>query len=69
MPVGFSELQQAARELPGILDLDGEIYLRQERKGMLLGVYEKNATPWAVASTSWEFAETDLLPPDLDRYP
>jgi len=61
------ELQQATRELPGILDLDGEIYLRQERKGMLLGVYEKNATPWAIAGTPWEHGETELLPPDLDR--
>jgi dimethylglycine dehydrogenase len=61
------ELQDAPRELPGILDLDGEIYLRQERKGMLLGVYEKNATPWALAGTPWDHGETELLPPNLDR--
>jgi len=61
------ELQHATRELPGILDLDGEIYLRQERKGMLLGVYEKNATPWALAGTPWDHGETELLPPNLDR--
>lgn len=61
------ELKEATRELPGILDLDGEIYLRQERRGMLLGVYEKDATPWAVAGTPWEHGETELLPPNLDR--
>ena len=28
--------------LPSVLDLDGFTYLRQERKGILLGVYELN---------------------------
>ena len=61
------ELEGLAREVPGILDLDGEIYLRQEHKGMLLGVYEKEATPWALAGASWEHGENELLPPNLDR--
>jgi len=61
------ELKQMNREVPGILDLDGEIYLRQEGKGMLLGVYEKEATPWAVNGTPWEHGETELLAPQLDR--
>lgn len=61
------ELQKETRELPGVLDLDGGIYLRQERKGMLLGVYEKSATPWALAGTPWDYGETELLPPNLDR--
>lgn len=61
------ELKQSTRELPFVLDLDGEIYLRQERKGILLGVYEKSATPWALAGTPWEHGETELLPPDLER--
>jgi len=63
----IAELKAMAKEVPGILDLDGEIYLRQEGKGMLLGVYEKDATPWALAGTSWDYGETDLLPPKLDR--
>jgi dimethylglycine dehydrogenase len=61
------QLANRSQELPGILDLDGEIYLRQERKGMLLGVYEKAATPWAIQGTSWDHGETELLPTDLDR--
>jgi len=61
------ELAQSTEELPSILDLDGEIYLRQERKGMLLGVYEKDATPWALAGAPWEHGETELLPPNLER--
>jgi dimethylglycine dehydrogenase len=61
------ELQHLENEIPLVLDLDGEIYLRQERKGVLLGVYEKDATPWAVAGTPWEYGDTELLPPNLDR--
>lgn len=61
------ELRALNQEIPGILDLDGEIYLRQERKGMLLGVYEKDATPWAVHGTPWDYGDTELLPPNLDR--
>ncbi len=61
------ELEQISTELPLVLDLDAEIYLRQERKGMLVGVYEKDATPWALDGTPWDYGETELLPPQLDR--
>jgi len=61
------ELVQAKSEIPLVLDLDAEIYLRQERKGVLLGVYEKDATPWAVKGTPWEYGDTELLPPALER--
>ena len=62
----IDELGGADRELPLVLDLDGEMYLRQEGGGVLLGVYEKNCTPWSVNGTPWDFGETDLLPPRLD---
>jgi dimethylglycine dehydrogenase len=57
------------RELPLILDLDGEIYLHQERKGVLLGVYEKDkdATPWILDGTPWDYGGTEMLTPNLDR--
>jgi dimethylglycine dehydrogenase len=61
------ELSRIDREIPLILDLDGEIYLRQERKGVLLGVYEKEATPWAVGGTPWTYGENELLEPKLER--
>lgn len=61
------ELKNAPKEIPLLLDLDGEIYLRQERKGVLLGVYEKEATPWALNGTPWEYGENELLPPKLER--
>ena len=55
------------RELPVVVDLDGEMYMRQERHGVLLGVYETPATPWAVGGTPWEYGDNELLAPDLDR--
>jgi dimethylglycine dehydrogenase len=61
------ELITAKHEIPLVLDLDGEIYLRQERKGVLLGVYEKQATPWSLRGTPWDYAEDELLPPNLGR--
>jgi dimethylglycine dehydrogenase len=60
-------LAGATRELPVVVDLDGELYFRQERQGVLLGVYETPATPWAVRGTPWEYGDQELLPPDLDR--
>jgi dimethylglycine dehydrogenase len=53
-------------ELPHAIDFEAEIYLRQERKGILLGAYERNGVPWSPKFTSWDFA-AELLPPDLDR--
>ena len=62
----IDELTEFEGELPLVLDLDGEMYLRQEQQGVLLGVYEKNSTPWSVDGTPWDFGETDLLAPRLD---
>ena len=60
------EVAEFDGELPLILDMDGEVYLRQEQNGVLLGVYEKNSTPWSVDGTSWDYGESDLLNPRLD---
>jgi dimethylglycine dehydrogenase len=61
------EVVARSRELPVVVDLDGEMYLRQERQGVLLGVYETPATPWARAGTPWDYGSDELLPPDLER--
>jgi dimethylglycine dehydrogenase len=63
----LAELGGAPRELPVVVDLDGEMYMRQERDGVLLGVYETPATPWAADGTPWDYGDHELLPPDLDR--
>jgi dimethylglycine dehydrogenase len=60
-------LEAMDREIPLILDLDGEMYLRQEGKGIQLGVYETPAKPWALDGTPWDYAEDELLVPELDR--
>jgi dimethylglycine dehydrogenase len=60
-------LEGRREEIPTVVDLDGEMYLRQEQDGVLLGVYETPATPWAVDGTPWDYGGTDLLTPDLDR--
>lgn len=60
-------LRQRRPEIPTVVDLDGEMYLRQEQQGVLLGVYESPATPWAVAGTPWDYGANELLPNDLER--
>jgi dimethylglycine dehydrogenase len=48
------------------IDFEGEIYLRQERGGVLLGTYERAGVPWSPQVTPWDFGQ-DLLPNDLER--
>lgn len=60
-------LRDLKQEIPTVVDLDGEMYLRQEHDGVLLGVYETPATPWAEHGTPWEYGQDELLPDDLDR--
>ena len=54
------------RDLPMGMDFDGELYIRQEGGGMLLGTYEQACVPWSPRQTPWTF-DQQLLAPDLDR--
>ena len=54
------------KEVIHAVDFDGELYLRQERGGMLMGTYEKAGKPWSEQSTPWTFGH-ELLEPDIDR--
>jgi len=58
--------EKTGEEVIHAVDFDGEIYLRQERGGMLMGTYEKACVPWSEQNTPWEFGH-ELLEPDLDR--
>jgi len=58
--------QSTGKEVVHAVDFDGELYLRQERGGMLMGTYEKACVPWAEKQTPWEFGH-ELLAPDIDR--
>lgn len=60
------ELKGQPKEQLHVVDFDGEIYMRQERGGMLMGTYERAATPWSERVTPWDFGH-QLLEPDLDR--
>ncbi|GLS21943.1 glycine cleavage system protein T [Labrys miyagiensis] len=60
------ELEGLEREIINTTDFSGEIYVRQEGKGALLGTYEHNCTPWSVDHTPDDF-HTQLLPDNFDR--
>ncbi|MEQ8912329.1 MAG: FAD-binding oxidoreductase, partial [Pseudomonadales bacterium] len=54
------------KEVLHAIDFGGEIYMRQERGGMLMGTYERAGRPWSPKATPWDFGH-ELLQPDLDR--
>ena len=60
------EVAASPTEMVHVIDFEGEIYMRQEGQGMLIGTYEKAGVPWAERETPWNFTH-ELLQPDLDR--
>ena len=62
----LAEVENLGRELPAMVDFDGNAYGRQEGMGMLLGAYEENGQPWSPRETPWDFGH-ELLPDDLSR--
>ena len=58
--------RKRGHELPHAIDFKAEIYMRQERQGLVLGTYEKACVPWQPRETPWGFG-TELLQPDLER--
>ncbi len=60
------EVAAAKTEMLHVIDFEGEIYMRQEAKGMLMGTYERAGQPWSERTTPWNFT-SELLPPNLDR--
>ncbi len=60
------EVFERETELPHSIDPGGETYLRQEGRGLVIGIYEQKAVPWAVNGTPWDFGH-ELLNDDLDR--
>ena len=60
------EVKASAKEMLHVIDFEGEIYMRQEGTGMLMGTYERVGVPWSEHETPWDFTH-ELLPPDLDR--
>jgi dimethylglycine dehydrogenase len=60
------EVAASETEMLHIVDSDGEIYMRQEGKGMLMGTYERAGVPWSERETPWSFGH-ELLNNDIDR--
>ena len=60
------EVKSSPDEMLHVIDFEGEIYMRQEANGMLMGTYERAGKPWCERTTPWDFTH-ELLPPDLDR--
>ena len=60
------EIAAMDRRLPSVADRDGEYYLRQEGKGLLVGAYERDMRFWAEAGTPPGFGH-ELFADDLDR--
>ena len=54
------------QRLPVGTDFDGNIYFRQEGKGMLLGTYEAQSTPWQINGTPMDFGH-ELLDVKLEN--
>ncbi len=60
------EIAALDQELALTVDLEGFSYLRQERKGALLGVYERNPAHWHMDGAPWDYG-MDLIPEEIDR--
>lgn len=58
--------KEYGKEVSHIIDFKSEIYMRQERSGLVLGTYEQDCRPWQPKQTPWEFGR-ELLQPDLNR--
>ncbi len=58
--------KEFGKEVSHIIDFKSEIYMRQERTGLVLGTYEQDCRPWQPKQTPWTFGR-ELLQPDLDR--
>jgi dimethylglycine dehydrogenase len=60
------ELADFPGEIACITDLEGFTYMQPEKKGILLGVYEREPRHWMPEGAPWDYG-MDLLPPDIDR--
>ena len=60
------ELKGRDREIVNTTDYSGEIYVRQERGGALIGTYEPNGIVWSPLKTPDEFS-MQLLTEDFER--
>jgi dimethylglycine dehydrogenase len=60
------EVAALNRELPMIVDLEGYTYMRQDQKGILVGIYETHPQHWSMDGAPWDYG-VELLPENIDR--
>ncbi|MEO0390944.1 MAG: FAD-dependent oxidoreductase [Pseudomonadota bacterium] len=60
------ELEEIDFEVPMTVDLEGFTYMRQDQKGILLGIYEVNYDHWMMDGAPWEYG-FELQQEDTDR--
>lgn len=60
------DLVEMKGEVPLMVDLEGFTYTRQEQKGLLLGIYERNFKHWHIEGAPWDFG-VELIQEDLAR--
>lgn len=60
------ELEALDFEIPLTVDLEGFTYVRQDQKGMLLGIYEIDHQHWMMDGAPWEYG-FELQQEDPDR--
>jgi len=53
-------------EVPMTVDLEGFTYMRQDQKGILLGIYEIDHEHWAMDGAPWDYG-MELFQEDTDR--
>ncbi len=60
------EIASLKREMAVLVDLDGFTYTRQERGGLLIGLYERNPKHWNMDGAPWDYG-MELIAPDVER--
>ncbi len=60
------EVAALDQELPLVVDLEGFTYMRQDQKGILLGIYEIDHEHWMMDGAPWEYG-FELQQEDPDR--
>ena len=73
------QLEELDFEVPMTVDLEGFTYMRQDQKGVLLGIYEIDHEHWAMDGAPWDYGmelfqeQTDRIEKELimgfERYP
>ncbi|MCR9071579.1 MAG: FAD-dependent oxidoreductase [Alphaproteobacteria bacterium] len=62
----IAELEDREGEMCMLTDLEGFTYSRQERGGLLVGVYELTPKHWNMEGAPWDYG-IELIPEDIDR--